>query len=371
MTDPESASQHSDAPSSGNPPDDSPSTDLRGPAGAREVDSGGEPQEKNAHIDAEQDAKRNASPTPSRPGARRSLIDKPSPDQESEDGANADRSNAEGTDVEGTGVEGPTAEAKALQARASDEEDVEHNSDGEHEVFILTPDVMRSWTWSGARWITFTVGSYYLLCMLLVISYRWVDPPTTGVQLQRSLAAWWDGGGYRTVYRPVPLASIDEDLKLAVVAAEDTRFFQHTGIDWEAIGEAVEDNRERGFVYRGGSTITQQLAKNLFQTTHSSFLRKGMEVPLTYLVEIFLPKERILELYLNVIEWGPGVFGVEAAVQHHYGHSAAVLSRYRAAALAACIPNPLVRTPGRMPRYTRTILRRMYQLERIEPRFAT
>ncbi len=371
MTDSESASQRSDTPSSANPPD---GTSAPGAPGGDPRD---EPHDENAHGDTEPDAERNASPTPSRPGAGRSHVDKPSPDQGSEDGENAKGTDASGTDAKGTDAAGtdaesPTAEAKAPQARTSDEEDIEHDSDVEHEVFILTPDVMRSWAWTGARWLTVTVGSYYLLCTLLIISYRWVDPPTTGVQLQRSISAWWDGDAdYKTIYRPVPLASIDDDLELAVVAAEDTRFFQHTGIDWEAIGEAVEDNRERGFVYRGGSTMTQQLAKNLFQTTHSSFLRKGMEVPLTYLLEIFLPKERILELYLNVIEWGPGVFGVEAAVQHHYGHSAAVLSRYRAAALAACIPNPLVRTPGRMPRYTRTILGRMYQLERIEPRFAT
>ncbi len=356
MTDSESASQRSDTPSSASPPD---GTSAPGAPGGDPRD---EPHDENAHGDTEPDAERNASPTPSRPGAGRSHVDKRSPDHEANaDTANADTANADGTDTE----------AEAPQARASDEMDIEHDSDAEHEVFILTPDVMRSWVWTGARWLTVTVGSYYLLCTLLIISYRWVDPPITGVQLQRSVAAWWDGDDYETIYRPVPLASIDDDLELAVVAAEDTRFFQHTGIDWEAIGEAIDDNRERGFVYRGGSTITQQLAKNLFQTTHSSFLRKGMEVPLTYLLEIFLPKDRILELHLNVIEWGPGVFGVEAAVQHHYGRSANVLSRYRAAALAACIPNPLVRTPGRMNRYARTILGRMYQLERIEPRFAT
>jgi len=261
--------------------------------------------------------------------------------------------------------------AKELVRAKDDKPDSTQEAEGEHEVFILTPDVIRAWAWNTTRWLTLTVGSYYLLCALLIVSYRWVDPPTTGVQLQRSIQAWWNGDDrYATTYRPVPLAAIDSDLELAVVAAEDTRFFQHNGIDWEAIGEAIEDNRDRGFAYRGGSTITQQLAKNLFQTTHSSFLRKGMEVPLTYLIEIFLSKERILELYLNVIEWGPGVFGAEAAVQHHYGRPADRVTRYRAAALAACIPNPLARTPGRMNRYARTILGRMYQLERIEPQFA-
>lgn len=237
------------------------------------------------------------------------------------------------------------------------------------EVFTLTPDVMRRWLWTAARSVVVVLLAYYTLCTVLLVAYRWVDPPITGVQLQKSVAAWVAGTTVERRYEPVPLSHIDDDLELAVVSAEDTRFFQHTGIDWKAIGEAIEDNRERGRLYRGGSTITQQLAKNLFQTTHSSLLRKGLEVPLTYLTEIVLPKERILELYLNVIEWGPGVYGAEAAARHHYGSSAASLSRWRAAALAACIPNPLARTPGRMGSYTRTILGRMRQVEQIDPNF--
>lgn len=237
------------------------------------------------------------------------------------------------------------------------------------EVFTLTPEVMRSWLRTAMRSILLVLGSYYALCTLLLIAYRWVDPPITGVQIQRSVAAWWTEADYERSYEPVSLREIDDDLELAVVSAEDTRFFQHTGIDWKAIGEAIEDNRERGRMYRGGSTITQQLAKNLFQTTHSSLIRKGLEVPLTYLTELLLPKERILELYLNVIEWGPGVFGAEAASRYHYGHSADTMSRWHAAALAACIPNPLVRRPRRMDSYARTILGRMRQVERFEAYF--
>lgn len=213
------------------------------------------------------------------------------------------------------------------------------------------------------------VGLYLGTCSILLVIYRWADPPTTGVQIQRRVQSWTSDEDYQKRYEPVPLSAIDDDLELAVVAAEDTRFFQHTGIDWKAISEAIEDNRERGRVHRGGSTITQQLVKNLFQTTHSSFIRKGFEVPLTYAAEIVLPKDRILELYLNVIEWGPGIYGAEAASRHHYNQSASTLSRYRAAALAACIPNPLVRRPHRMHSYTTTILGRMNQLEKIEPRF--
>ena len=240
---------------------------------------------------------------------------------------------------------------------------------GDVEVFTLTPAVIRSWLKTAVRSTLIVLIGYYTLCTILLVSYRWVDPPTTGVQIQRAVSAWWAGEAYERSYRPVSLADIDDDLELAVVSAEDTRFFQHTGIDLKAIGEAIEDNRERGRLHRGGSTITQQLAKNLFQTTHSSLIRKGLEVPLTYLTELFLPKERILELYLNVIEWGPGIFGAEAAAQHHYGQSVSSLSRWHAAALAACIPNPHVRIPSRMTHYTRTILGRMRQVERFETYF--
>ncbi len=239
------------------------------------------------------------------------------------------------------------------------------------EVFTLTPGVILTFARRVGMALLAVICSYLFLCTLALVAYRWVEPPMTGVQLQRTVSAWWAGDPFVRTYDPVPIASVDDDVILAVVAAEDARFFQHTGIDWKAIEEAIEDNRERGYVYRGGSTITQQLVKNLFQTTHSSFLRKGFEVPLTYLAEMILSKERILSLYLNVIEWGPGVFGIAAATQHHYDIDPSRLSRYHAATLAACIPNPLYRTPGRMGRYTRIILQRMRQLEKMEPYFVT
>lgn len=237
-------------------------------------------------------------------------------------------------------------------------------------VFTLTPGVVLTFGRRVGVVLTALFCAYLFFCTIALIAYRWVDPPITGVQLQRSVAAWGAEESYDRTYDPIPIAAVDEDMLLAVVAAEDARFFQHTGIDWKAVEEAIEDNQERGYVYRGGSTITQQLVKNLFQTTHSSFVRKGFEVPLTYLAELILSKERILALYVNVIEWGPGVFGISAAAHHHYDIPPSRLSRYRAAALAACIPNPLYRTPGRMGRYTRIILRRMRQLEKIEPYFS-
>ena len=205
------------------------------------------------------------------------------------------------------------------------------------------------------------VSTYLGVCTAALAAYMQADPPITGVQAQRHVEAWLAGTAFAPRAVPVPLDAVSDHLEHAVVAAEDARFCTHHGIDWVAIREAVEDNLERGTAWRGGSTLTQQLVKNLFMTTHSTLLRKGLEVPLTYLADLILTKERILELYLNVVEWGPGVFGAEAAAQHHYGTSAARLSRYRAAALAACLPDPRVRTPQRMTRYTVTILARMRQ----------
>lgn len=209
--------------------------------------------------------------------------------------------------------------------------------------------------------------TFYGVCVALLVLYTVVDPITTGVQLQRRAEAWIAWAPYDKRYTPISLDDVDDDLELAVVAAEDTRFFEHGGIDWEAIQEAIEENQDRDDRRRGGSTISQQLAKNLFLTTHSTYLRKGLELPLTYLVEWILSKERILELYVNVIEWGPGVYGIEAATRYHYDTSADQIGRYRAAALAACIPNPLDRRPQRMDWYTRIILRRMNQIGSLGP----
>ncbi len=207
------------------------------------------------------------------------------------------------------------------------------------------------------------LATFYGACGLALLTYTVAFPWTTGVQIQHGLEGRIP---HEKQYHPRPLAEIDDALPLAVVAAEDTRFFQHAGVDWTAIGEALEENRDGDAERRGGSSISQQLVKNLFLTTHSAYLRKALELPLTYMAEAILSKERILELYVNVIEWGPGVYGAEAAVRYHYDRSAAHLTRSQAAALAACIPNPRVRRPHRMTRYTRILLRRMDQLQSLE-----
>jgi monofunctional biosynthetic peptidoglycan transglycosylase len=138
----------------------------------------------------------------------------------------------------------------------------------------------------------------------------------------------------------VPYEKISGNLKRAVVAAEDAKFVDHEGFDWEAIEKALEKNKQKGKVVRGGSTISQQLAKNLFLSGHRTVLRKGQEALITVMIERLWDKRRILEVYLNVIEWGDGVFGAEAAARHYYGTSAASLPPEASARLAAMVPNP-------------------------------
>lgn len=153
----------------------------------------------------------------------------------------------------------------------------------------------------------------------------------------------WDEAGkkVRVRWTPVPFSKISENMKRAVLAGEDGKFYQHHGFDVEAIQKAVEYNRKTGNNSRGASTITQQLAKNLYLSPHRSFVRKGKEALYTMALEHFLTKDRILELYLNVIEWGEGIYGIEAASQTYYGVSAAHLSLDQAASLAAVLPKPL------------------------------
>lgn len=216
------------------------------------------------------------------------------------------------------------------------------------------------------RWLLLAplvaVAGFYVVAGSLLLLCNVMNPPTTTVQVQRRVEAVVSGREYEKRYEPVPAKQISLHLRRAVVAAEDARFYEHWGIDVEAIRKAMDDNRRRGASWRGGSTITQQLVKNLFLTTHSSYVRKVLEVPLAYMAELVLTKERILTLYLNVIEWGDGVYGAEAASRYYYGQSAEGLNRHQAASLAAVIPSPRDRTPQRMSAYASTILTRMRQM---------
>jgi monofunctional biosynthetic peptidoglycan transglycosylase len=212
-----------------------------------------------------------------------------------------------------------------------------------------------------ARWCAVGLAVLWSLAALTLLVSRWVDPPTTAVQTQRRLQAWARSTPYQKHYKFAPLAQISPDLQHAVVAAEDAHFYHHHGFDWHEIQIAAEDDLEGGRS-RGASTITQQLVKNLFFGTGRSVLRKGAEFTLVPVAELVLGKRRILELYLNVVEWGPGVYGAEAACQYYHQTTARTLDREQAARLAAILPAPLKRRPERMNRYSALILERMRQL---------
>jgi len=205
------------------------------------------------------------------------------------------------------------------------------------------------------------VASLWLAAALLIVAARWIDPPTTVVHMQRGMQAWMHHTTYRERYRFVPLGQISSELQHAVIAAEDARFYQHHGFDWQEIEIAAEDDLE-GERTRGASTITQQLVKNLFWGTGRSFLRKGAEATLVPVAEFALGKKRILEIYLNVVEWGPGIYGAESACRYYDETGARNIGRENAARLAAILPAPLRRRPERMNRYSELILRRMSEL---------
>jgi monofunctional biosynthetic peptidoglycan transglycosylase len=209
----------------------------------------------------------------------------------------------------------------------------------------------RAWLWRVAAVTAIvTIGAP----VVAVLSLRVIDPPITTVQIHR----WIQHPEEKRHYDFVPLERISPHLAAAVIASEDARFFAHHGLDWTEIERAVEEKLNAGRL-RGASTITQQLVRNLFLTTDRSVLRKGVELPLALLAEMLLSKHRILELYLNVVEWGPGVFGAEAAARYHYGLAAAGLSREQAARLAAILPSPRKRSPAAMDGSARRIQERM------------
>ncbi|MCC5858270.1 MAG: monofunctional biosynthetic peptidoglycan transglycosylase [Ectothiorhodospiraceae bacterium] len=184
------------------------------------------------------------------------------------------------------------------------------------------------------------IALFLLGTALLVASLRWLDPPTSAFMLQHDWAAWRAGEDARAEYVWRSREAISPHAALAVIAAEDQRFPQHRGFDFDSIRDAITDYRTRGRV-RGASTITQQVAKNLFLWPRQSLLRKGIEAWFTVLIELFWPKQRILEVYLNVAQFGPHTYGVEAASQRFFGKPAAQLNASEAALLAAVLPNPV------------------------------
>lgn len=192
---------------------------------------------------------------------------------------------------------------------------------------------------SALRWASLLVLAFLLLPYVLTPLYLVINPVST-------LMVWRWASGARVERSYVPLANLSP-LPLAVLVAEDARFCSHWGIDWTELREAIEDAEDITEA-RGGSTITQQVAKNLFLWPSRSFVRKALEMPLALWIDLILPKRRVLEIYLNVAEWGPnGDFGAEAASRHAFGKSARDLSAREAALLASILPNPKRRSAAR------------------------
>ncbi len=213
--------------------------------------------------------------------------------------------------------------------------------------------------------ISNTLGGLVLLVVALQlwffahIAYWSFANPSSTAFMNRHL----ETPGARVRHAWVPYERISPHLKRAVIAAEDAKFLDHEGFDWEAIHKAMLKNERKGRVVAGASTITQQLAKNLFLSSQRSWLRKAQEAAITWMMERTMSKRRILELYLNFAEWGEGVFGAQAAARHHFGASAAALGPEQAAWLAAVLPSPRRYDRGRTTAYiaerSGTILVRM------------
>lgn len=193
----------------------------------------------------------------------------------------------------------------------------------------------------------------------------WVDhnPQSTSFMQQRLATLQEKSPDALLQYHWVPYRRISNNLKRAIISSEDASFSEHQGVDWQALEKAYEKNQKRGKVVAGGSTITQQLAKNLFLSGSRSYWRKGQEFIITYMLEFWMDKQRIFEIYLNVVEWGNGVFGAEAAAQHYYGLPASNLGPSQAARMAVMLPKPRFyeahRDSAYLARRSALILRRM------------
>jgi monofunctional biosynthetic peptidoglycan transglycosylase len=211
------------------------------------------------------------------------------------------------------------------------------------------------------RWCVTALLVGWFAAALSLVAFRWIAPPSTAVQAQRRIQARLRGKPYQKRASFAAIDRISPDLQHAVVAAEDARFYQHHGFDWREMRNAVEDDLDDRRV-RGASTITQQLVKNLFFGTGRSLIRKGAEATLVPVAELVLGKRRILELYLNVVEWGPGVYGAEAAARYHYSTTSRNVDRTQAQRLAAILPAPLKRRPYAMTKYSAIIDGRMRQM---------
>jgi len=225
--------------------------------------------------------------------------------------------------------------------------------------------------WRWVKWIFIVPVLLFLAVQLYFFLQIWWwvdhDPSMTSFMRQQQSALREKNPNANIQQMWVPYSRISNNLKRAIIASEDANFSEHEGVDWEAMQKAYEKNNKKKKVVSGGSTITQQLAKNLFLSGSRSYLRKGQELIITYMLETLMDKERIFEIYLNVVEFGTGTFGAEAAARHYYGVSAANLNAIQAAKLAVMLPNPRYfdkhRDSNYLARRTAVILRRMNSAE--------
>lgn len=196
------------------------------------------------------------------------------------------------------------------------------------------------WTWRRiARFAGLAVAAYFATVLVLILAYRLINPPTTTLIAYQ----WLTGTTIQQDWQPIE--NISPNLLRAVVVSEDWGFCDHYGVDIDALEKALELAGE-GKIARGASTISMQVIKNLFLSQSKSYLRKAVEIPLTVVAETVWPKSRMLEIYLNIAEWGPGIFGAEAAARHHFNKPASRLTEREAALLAAALPNPILRDAG-------------------------
>jgi len=223
------------------------------------------------------------------------------------------------------------------------------------------------WAWRSAALVLAAIFVYQFWIFGNVVWWVWFNPSTSAFMERRLEVLQEDNPGAALRHEWVPYERISINLKRALIAAEDAKFLDHDGFDWEAIQKAYEKNIIKGKIVAGGSTISQQLAKNLFLSAKRTPWRKAQEALITVMIENVMTKRRIFEIYLNIIEWGNGVFGAEAAARHYFGTSAAYLDAEQAARLAAMVPKPRyydrVRYTLLLERRTGIILERMYYVE--------
>ena len=213
----------------------------------------------------------------------------------------------------------------------------------------LSWQILKEYSIRAARWLGVIFVGWLAVMTVVIAAYAFINPPMSSLMVQRSIS------GMKIKQRWVDLKDISPNLVTAVIVSEDARFCRHWGIDLREIQMAIR--RSRNGIPRGASTLTMQLAKNLFLWPSKSYFRKALEVPLTALIELFWSKRRIMEVYLNVVEWGPGVFGADQAARYHFRRSARRLGPDAASLLAVSLPNPIRRRAGKPGRLTRKLAR--------------